>query len=408
MIQLHNKQKEVALDTHRFRVLLWGRRTGKTFLACQEMIGEAIRDNEQNVLYLAPTLQAARDIAWAELKKQAQGAIVKANEARLELTLKTIKGGTSTIRLRGWEAVETLRGQKFHFIVLDEVAMYRKFWEGWQEVLLPALTDTKGSAMFISTPKGFNHFYELYNQKGSDWATFHATTFDNPYIDPVEIDKLRQSTTEDRFAQEYLADFRKQEGLVYKEFGRALHTYTELPQGRYDTVVGVDFGFRHPAAVLTIKIDSDGGFWLDEEWVQTEKTESEIVEYAASVPQAERFYPDPENQSAIELMRRANLNVQEVNKGKGSVVAGIERVKDLLRANKLRINKACGHTLWEIEQYHYKEGANGRIDENPEKEYDDCMDAMRYPLSMIVGKAPKPRRARYPRHHRAIGTVSAE
>ncbi len=109
--------------------------------------------------------------------------------------------------LRGWEAIETLRGQSVDFIVLDEVAMYRNFWRTWQEVIRPTLTDRKGRAMFISTPKGFNHFYDLYNlqEEDSDFKSFQFTTYDNPHIPVEEIDKAKQELTEDRFYQEYMA-----------------------------------------------------------------------------------------------------------------------------------------------------------------------------------------------------------
>ena len=115
-IQLTPAQSKIALDTHRFRVINCGRRTGKTTLAVWEMVAKAIYGNDRNIVYVAPTYQQARDIAWQELKKVCQPAINKVNESRLEITLNTVKDGTSVIALRGWESIETLRGQKIHFI----------------------------------------------------------------------------------------------------------------------------------------------------------------------------------------------------------------------------------------------------------------------------------------------------
>ena len=217
---LHETQKPVALDPHRFRILCCGRRWGKTTLAIDQIKGRAAIPNSR-VAYVAPTFQQARDIAWEQLKKDCMQAAETINESRLEIKL--VNG--SLIILRGWESIETLRGQRYDLIVIDEIASMRNFWMNWQEVIRPTLTDTKGEGLFISTPKGFNHFYDLYNleNKDADFKSFHFSTYDNPHIPREEVDKAREQVTEDRFAQEYLADFRKTEGLVYKEFDREEH-----------------------------------------------------------------------------------------------------------------------------------------------------------------------------------------
>ena len=152
IFNLHNSQKIIALDRHRFRVLCCGRRWGKTTLAIDQMKGQASISNSQ-VVYVAPTFQQARDIAWNQLKKDLI-EVATFNEARLEINL--LNG--STIFLKGWEAIETLRGQRFDLIVLDEIAMMRNFLGVWQEVIRPTLTDTKGEALFISTSKKLSYF----------------------------------------------------------------------------------------------------------------------------------------------------------------------------------------------------------------------------------------------------------
>jgi hypothetical protein len=322
----------------------------------------------------------ARDIAWDRFKERALPITVKATQSpSLELVIRTVDGGQSSIVLRGWEAVETLRGQEFDYIVFDEVASMRNFWVGWQEVLLPTFRISRGGALFISTPKGFNHFYDLYNMQGNDWESFTFTSYDNPYIDDDEIDKAKESSTEDKFAQEYMADFRKQEGLVYKEFNRVAHTYKELPDVNIvDKCISVDFGYRHPCAALTFLVDSDGNYYLDEEWYHTEKTEDEIADYIASQSPS-KVYPDPENQSAIEVLRRKGLSIREVTKGKGSVQTGIGIVREAFMQGRLKIRESLLHTLSELETYHYPEGnSKGMLNENPEKIDDDAMDSMRY------------------------------
>ena len=378
MFNLTETQKVVALDPHRFRVLCCGRRWGKTTLAIDQIKARSAIPNSK-IAYVAPTYQQARDIAWEQLRKDyTQSADI--NETRLEI--RVVNG--SQISLRGWESIETLRGQRFDLIVLDEVAMMRNFNVNWQEVIRPTLTDTKGEALFISTPKGFNHFYDLFNQESrdTDYKSFHYTTRDNPHIPPEEIDKAKQEIPEDRFAQEYDADFRKTEGLVYKEFNRAWHVFSKEPQSVVKTFGGLDFGFTNPCAAITIKKDKYAVYWVTDEWYKTNQTDAQIGDYVSAL-KWEECYPDPESPSGIEELKRRNVNVREVIKNKDSVKNGINVVRELFKTNRLRIHNSCTNLIWELETYSYAEKKfNHNEDENPIKENDHAMDALRYPLYM--------------------------
>lgn len=376
-------QRTIAVDIHRFRVVNCGRRTGKTTLAILEMVAKAIYKDDTRVCYIAPTYQQARDIAWQELKKIALPAASNINESRLDITLKTADGGKANISLRGWESIETLRGQRFDFIVIDEIASMRNWDTNWEEVIRPTLTDKKGEVLFISTPKGFNHFYDLYNKehKDKDYKSFHFTTYDNPHIPKEEIDKAKVEMNEDRFFQEYMADFRKQEGLVYKEFDRKKHVFDD-PMVLGEKIAGIDFGFTNPTAVLTIMKDYDRNYWVTNEWYKTNKTNDEIAEYAASQG-FQRAYPDPASPAAIEELRRKGVNVREVVKGSDSIRTGIDKIRNLLLQNRLKIHKSCTDLLWEFETYSYPEKQNDRNEyEDPIKEGDHALDALRYAISM--------------------------
>lgn len=375
-------QKLIAKDNHRFRVLNCGRRFGKTTEAIEEIKGKALYGKEgDKIAYIAPTYQQARDIAWEMLKKELKPIITKVNESRLELEVSNQDGLSVSILLRGWESIETLRGQKFSFVVIDEVAMMRNFWVGWQEVIRPALTDTKGHALFISTPKGFNHFYDLFNfeKKDDDYKSFHFTTFDNPFIPVEEIEKARMEIPEDRFAQEYLADFRKTEGLVYKEFDRVKHLFDSYTQrGQIiRKIVGVDFGFTNPSAIYTIEVNYDNHYWITQEFYKTGKTNKELIEYI-QVIKADAIYPDPAEPDRIKEFQDAGLNVQEVSK---DIEKGIDSVIQLFRTGRLHVHQDCVNLINELETYRYPEKQNDRNEpETPIKEHDHGCDAIRYAL----------------------------
>lgn len=375
-------QAKIATCMSRFRVVNIGRRGGKTTLAVEEIKGKAV-SKPTRIAYIAPTYQQARDIAWETLKKELQGAVKNINDSRLEIKTKTLQGGESLIILRGWESIETMRGQAFDFLVIDEVAMMRNFWTSWQEVLRPTLTDTRGEALFISTPKGFNHFYDLYNLNltNKDWTSFHFTTYDNPNIPVEEIESAKREITPERFQQEYLAAFAKTQGLVYKEFQREKHLYESLPEKSFTKLGGVDFGYVNPAAVLEVFYDGED-FYVDNEWYKTQRTEVQIAEYVAGC-NFNAVYPDPESPSAIRELMNKGVNIREVVKGKDSIRSGIQKVRELFLANRLHVNKRCQNLIHELESYAYDdEKGDENENENPMKANDHAVDALRYVIMM--------------------------
>jgi PBSX family phage terminase large subunit len=241
--------------------------------------------------------------------------------------------------------------------------------------------------LFISTPKGFNHFYELCNKEleDKDFKTFHFTSYDNPYLPPDELESAKQSLPTEAFIQEYLAEFTKTVGLVYKEFSRDRHLYEDLPVIELKKVAGVDFGYQNPAAVLDIRTNGDK-YWVEDEWYKRERTDAQIADYVAAT-RFDEVYPDPESPGAIEELRKRNVNAREVIKGKDSVEAGIKRVKELLITGRLKINKRCVNLISEFEMYSYDD-KDGELNqkERPLKANDHALDALRYVVSMYKPK----------------------
>ena len=383
-MKFHPAQAMIASDTHRFRVARCGRRFGKSWLAAYEMYTMAIATDDARVCYYAPTRDDARDIMWRILKDVCKQSIIgDPNESRLEMNVRTLQGGSSLIVLYGWEALQDRGkgvGVKNTFVVCDEVSKYTNFEYGWQEILRPTLIDTQGGALFISTTNGFNHFYDLCNKElqDNDYKTFHFTSYDNPHLFVDEIEKIKMEMTDDRAAQEIYAEFRKKEGLVYKEFNRQLHVTTEKPELVLEKLGGVDPGFTHPAAVVTIKKDYESVYWVTDEYLETSRTEAEIVEYVA-MQRFNKVYPDPENASLVEALKKRSVNVRTVNKGKGSIIAGINTVHELLKQNRIRVQSHCIKTIQAFEMYSYRQTKGDKTpDELPSHDFSDMLDAIRY------------------------------
>jgi len=384
-MNLTQKQDEVIRSKARYKVLTWGRRSGKTTVFAYEALGTALTIDNANISYYAQTYGDARDIAWKIFLDTFGDLVVKKNETLLEIVVRNIKGGTSTIRLKGWESVANAgkgRGTENDLLLLDEVAFCKGFTEFYDTVLDPTLLTTKGRAVFGSTPNGFNYFYDLavkaQENKTGDWFYSHATSYDNSANDSEWLDNKKREITEDRFAQEYMADFRKMEGLVYKEFDRTRHieeTFTGMTVGKY---CGIDFGFTNPTAIITIVKDRDNHYHVTDEWYKTGQTAEQIIEAVKNISPS-RAYPDPEDAEKINALRRAGIYCMEVSK---DVIIGIDAVRTLFLQNRLHISKHCKNLIDELESYRYEEKKAGKLDEKekPVKEHDHALDALRYVL----------------------------
>ena len=268
-MKLHPTQAIVAKDNHDYRVVVCGRQWGKTTLAVEEMTACGYSRGGRDIGYLASTFDQARNIAWVMLKEKTKSVWAKPpNESRLELTIHTQDKGESRLTLGGYENIETYRGRQFDLLVPDEVALMRNFEYTWNAILEPTLAFRKGKALFLGTPKGFDHLYDLY-QKGQDpnnkfYKSWRFTSYDNPFLPKERIDQAKITSTEDYFAQEYLADFRRYSGAIFKSFTREINVIPsfEIPlnwsRGR-----GFDFGSDDPTASLRIAIDLEDNWFYE-------------------------------------------------------------------------------------------------------------------------------------------------
>ena len=167
------------------------------------------------VFYVAPTAKQAKDVMWDMLHEVADGLIANSHINNQEITL--VNG--VTIALKGADRPETMRGVSLWFVVLDEYADMKP--EVWETILRPALSDLKGEAIFIGTPMGRNHFYDLYSDAGTEkalnWAAFHFTSYDNPYLDKEEIEEAKREMSTHNFRQEYMASFESLGSQLFDE-----------------------------------------------------------------------------------------------------------------------------------------------------------------------------------------------
>lgn len=224
------------------------------------------------VLYVAPTLGQARQIAWDALLEQGREVIKAAHVNQMDVTLVTGR----KIHIRSGENKDALRGLKLYFAVIDEAAFVPE--EVFTKIIRPALADLKGEAVIISTPEGRNHFYDWFKlgQEGTnpEWKSWHLTTADNPTIPPEEIEEARKTLSSYVFKQEFEANFNNAGQEIFKE--EWLKKGKEPQYGSY--IIAIDLaGFeevgKNPGAVKSrldesaiaiVKVTDDGDWWVKE------------------------------------------------------------------------------------------------------------------------------------------------
>ena len=265
-------QIEVWQAKQRFKVIVAGRRTGKSNLSIKKIIAAGLEAPPGSaVLYVGPTQAQTRQIAWDAILEQGREVIKSSHINSMDITLvNNVK-----IHLRSAENPDTLRGLKLFFAVIEEAA-FIKDNKIWAESIRPALSDLKGEAWFISSPSGRNWLYDLYQyalESGDpDWGAWHKTTFDNPTIDPKEIESAQRTLSSFAFKAEFLASFDNAGQEVFKEDW--IRYAPEPAYGSY--VIAIDLaGFEDvsknagaakkrldESAISIVKVEDNGNWWI--------------------------------------------------------------------------------------------------------------------------------------------------
>ena len=275
-IKLLPWQQEVWSDDSRFKVIAAGRRTGKSMLAAWRLIVSALEAKKGQVWYIAPTQQQARDIMWQQLLELGHPVIASSHINNMQVTL--ING--SVISLKGADRPETMRGVALKFVVLDEYADIKP--TVFEQILRPALADLKGHCIFIGTPKGRNHFYDIYKmgQSGKpetkDWKSWHFTSFDNPLLDKEEIEVAKNTMSTFAYRQEFMASFEAPQSEIFKEDWVIVKDKDDEPEyGTYYMAVDLA-GFENVSkqasnkkkyldqtSIAIVKVGDDNKWWVD-------------------------------------------------------------------------------------------------------------------------------------------------
>lgn len=378
-LTLHPKQMEVFKNPSRFKVVVAGRRWGKSAMSRLALIKAAAKPR-RNVWYVAPTYRMARQIMWQELIDSIPaGWIRKVNETRMDIIL--VNG--TVISLRGADKGDTLRGVKIHFLVLDEFQDMKP--DVWTKVLRPTLADTGGHALFIGTPKSFNHLYELYqlgqrgetyvNDKGQTkknaWASWQFPTITSPFIPEEEIEAARRDMDEKSFQQEFEASFITMSGRVYYAFDRRDHVGKYPFNPKLPIWIGQDFNID-PMSAVVLQPQPNGEVWAVDEIVLYGSNTQEACEeierrYWRHLKQIV-MYPDPaggsrqhaRGETDLDIMREKGLKRIKHRRAHPPIADRVNAMNKMLRSAdgtiRLRVDEKCRTFINSLEQTMYKPG----------------------------------------------------
>ena len=363
-------QQEVFKDQTRFKVVAAGRRCGKSRMAAVTLLIEGLKCPQGSaVLYVSPTMGQSRQIIWDLLLDLGRDIIQNSHVNNLDITL--ING--ARIYVRGADRPDTLRGVSLTYAVLDEVADIKP--EAWEQVIRASLSDKRGRALFIGTPKGRNWFYDTFklgeSEDDPDWKSWHFTTADNPLIDQKEIESAKKTLSSFAFKQEYMASFTNAGSDIFKE--EWIKYGVEPNYGSY--YIAVDLaGFEEVAkqaanskkrldesAISIVKVTDDGKWFVH----KIEHGRWDIRETAAKILMAIRDY----RPLAVGIERGALKN------------AVLPYLSDLMRKNNTFAHivdlthgnrKKADRIIWAL-QGRFE---HGRIVLNSEEDWDEFVDQL--------------------------------
>lgn len=398
-------------------VLMWGRQSGKTYFATQHAwISGVLTQGRYFIVF--QTYKQAHEVVWRQYiplipkelvyKKNEQDLLIELNY--VENTPVTLPSGEtilvnhdktkprSTIQLLGSDQADTHRGFKGDGIIFDEYATQNP--DHWDAVYKHFFTTTNGWAIFMGTPRGYNHFYDLveFAKEDDRWFYQEATWRDSPYVKREFIDEERKEATKkgtlSTFLQEVELEFRAVQGAVYPGFDRDIHI---IPQHQWlDRVpddltiyIGADFGY-HTTAFIFAGIDKDQNWYIFDELYGRQEILKDLLPRLREKLGEKRLVlivGDSQAKDAIETMAK-EWPIVPVIKHTDSIIHGIDLIRTMLKPRiqlvgepkpTLFISSVCKNLIQEMEAYKYPEDKPDRNpNEIPQKENDHGPDALRY------------------------------
>jgi len=397
-LKLHEAQWKVHISKARFKVLVAGRRTGKSRLMLTEVIDKCINyDGEFDlasppvVLLGMPSLKQARAVHWQSLLNILTDHPLVKKVYRSDFRIQ-FKGLRPDLIIRGCNDGngDSLRGLKIYFAGLDEFQDIKP--SVWEEVIYPALSDTPNSqALLIGTPKMSNvYFKSLFDlaPERPDWDSFHFTTYDNKYFPKERLEEAKKILPPKIFEQEYMASWVSFGGQIFSEL-TAEHYIQDIPLPFDTAFCGIDWGDVNPATVIIGKKGNTYhivDYWLNPHPNTAVSLETHLKHTLELCIKwnVERAFADPSSPTKVMEFRKAG--VPKLITGLNAVDTGNSIVNSLFYQNRLFISQKCDRLYQQFLGYRREEKDGIILEKVAQGQDDHLCDASRYVLATLEHK----------------------
>ncbi len=348
---------------HRFITAALSRRTGKSLIS--NIIGQLVTLVPGSaVLIIAPNY-ALSQISWDLQRGLLNRFEIELTKSNAKDKIMELKNG-STIRMGSVSQADSVVGRSYDLIIFDEAALDSRGVDVFNIQLRPTLDKVNSKAIFISTPRGKNYFYEFwkrgYNDEFDSWVSIRSTWHDNPRVDIKDIEEARRSMSKAEFEQEYECNFVSLQGQVWNFDVKTMVTNIDQDQiDVYDVISGLDLGFRDPTAFCVILTDGEK-FYVVDEYLENGRT---TADYAGKIGtlideyEVDFTYID----SAAQQTRfdfAQNYDISTIN-AKKSILDGIGYVGSIIDNGRLIVDSKCKNVIAALVNYQWdnREGLAG-------------------------------------------------
>ena len=367
-----------ADSPHIFGILVSPRGAGKTLLSINLALYWLLKNNNSKLGYITPIYSLGKEV-FEIIQSRTTDLIESSNKS--DLTIKFING--SSIKFLSADRADSVRGFRFHYLILDEVAYLNK--QDIENAILPTLNPNGRKCLMISTPRGKNHFYEYYlkGQEGnSDYISYRIPLNECPYVKTELIDEARKSLPREVFRSEYEAEFTDSTNDVFLNLeNRCILDEWTLPNRGDKYYAGVDTGLSSDYSVLTILNEAGRVVFVD-------RTNNDTIENIANrfVGKIKQYnvvggYVESNGvgKGMYELMNKHSRGLKPFYTSQDSKMNAVRTLITDLDSGVLELpSKALFPYIYnELSAYTFKYSANGKISfSHPNGMNDDCVDSL--------------------------------
>ena len=391
---VNKTRKEILNDPARFKVIVAGRRWGKTVLSLMYLLKDAFQPNERR-WFCTPTYRQGKMIVFPILRQMFKGFDnAKLNESEMSVMF----DNGAELAVKGADNEHNLRGVELTKVVMDEMAYIKP--HVWEEIIYPMLATTQGEVLFIGTPSGYDIMYDLYTkgQAEKGWRSWQFKTIDGGFVPKEEVERAKRTMDEIIFKQEFEGSFETTGNRAAYNFERETHC-VKAKELSNELWWGVDFNVDFMTATLACQYSDGTVHFFDEVRLKNSNTEELALEMKKIAPGI-NVYPDPAGKARSTTSRRSDHHILKDHGftiiAKKAHPSHIDRLNALNRKLKdaegnvgMTVDPSCVYLIKDLEQC--QRDRRGGIDKS-QIELTHALDACSYaiahkfPIRRMIGR----------------------